>query len=134
MNARVQIYDPPMCCPSGVCGSAVHPALSRFAADVRWLQEQGVGVERYNLADQPEAFARSDVVSRAMAREGYDCLPLLLVDGKIVARCSYPGRESLSHLAGLTGGGVPEVASEYESTGSVPAGRCRPKDLRTGGT
>jgi hypothetical protein len=42
-----------MCCSTGVCGPGVDPQLARFAADVAWLQGQGVTVERFNLAQQP---------------------------------------------------------------------------------
>jgi hypothetical protein len=39
---RLDIYDPAMCCSTGVCGPQVDPVLVRFAADVKWLQDQGV--------------------------------------------------------------------------------------------
>jgi hypothetical protein len=38
MAATVQVFDPPQCCPSGVCGPAVDPTLARFAADLDWLR------------------------------------------------------------------------------------------------
>jgi arsenite methyltransferase len=52
----LQVFDPPMCCSSGVCGPSVDPRLPRFAADLDWLRNQGVQVERFNLAHQPQAF------------------------------------------------------------------------------
>jgi len=36
----IQIYDKPMCCSTGVCGTDVDPALPRFAADLAWLASQ----------------------------------------------------------------------------------------------
>jgi arsenite methyltransferase len=45
-QGHIQVYDPAMCCSTGVCGPDVDPALVRFAADVKWLQERGVPVER----------------------------------------------------------------------------------------
>ena len=54
---KLAVYDPPMCCSTGVCGPAVDPVLPRVAADLDWLKRQGVQVERYNLAQQPQAFA-----------------------------------------------------------------------------
>jgi arsenite methyltransferase len=50
---KVQVYDPPMCCSSGVCGPEVDPTLVRFNADFHWLANQGIAVERYNPAQQP---------------------------------------------------------------------------------
>ena len=57
--STIRVFDPAMCCSSGVCGPSVDPELTRFAADVAWLQQQGVTIERFNLAQQPAAFAAS---------------------------------------------------------------------------
>ncbi len=57
MSVTIRVFDPPMCCSTGVCGPSVDPELVRFAADVDWLEKQGVKVERFNLAQQPGAFA-----------------------------------------------------------------------------
>ena len=53
----VRVFDPPMCCSTGVCGPSVDPELARFTADLDWLKKQGVQVERFNLSQQPGAFA-----------------------------------------------------------------------------
>ena len=82
----IQIYEPAMCCPAGVCGPAVDPVLARFSADFHWLAAQGVRVERYNLAQQPYAFAGNDVVKDALANYGNECLPLIVVNGAVVSR------------------------------------------------
>ena len=66
----IQVFDPPMCCSTGVCGPAVDPVLPRFSADLDWLRSQGVGVERYSLSQQPGAFAENDVVQHALSSEG----------------------------------------------------------------
>ena len=64
---RVQVFDPPMCCSSGACGPAVNPALAQFAADLEWLQSQGVQVERHNLAQEPRVFVETAAVKSAHA-------------------------------------------------------------------
>ena len=98
---KVEIYDPPMCCSTGVCGPSVDPGLVRFAADVDWLKRQGVEVQRYNLSQQPAAFAGNPVVKEALAKEGNDCLPLTMVDGAVVLKSRYPTREVLADYAGI---------------------------------
>ena len=55
---KVQVFDPAMCCSTGVCGPSVDPVLPRFAADLEWLKSKGVRVERYNLAQEVGAFTR----------------------------------------------------------------------------
>jgi len=53
MAVTIRVFDPPMCCPTGVCGPAVDPDLARFSADLAWLTDQGVSVERFNLSSSP---------------------------------------------------------------------------------
>ena len=97
----IEIYDPPMCCPTGVCGPNVDPVLVQFAADLEWLKGKGVKVERYNLAQQPDKFADCKSVTDAMVLAGDLCLPLILANGKIVSRNTYPKRGGLARLAGV---------------------------------
>jgi hypothetical protein len=95
MAATLAVYDPPLCCPTGVCGPSVDPALARFSADLDWLRGQGVTVERFNLAHEPAAFIRPEVQGE-VARAGPGCLPLILVDGRVVSRGVYPARGALA--------------------------------------
>jgi hypothetical protein len=93
---RLEVFDPPMCCSTGVCGPGVDPALARFAADLEWLRRQGIAVERFNLAQQPGAFTTNPSVKAALAQSGTRCLPLILVDGEVVSAGTYPEREILA--------------------------------------
>lgn len=97
----IEIFDPPMCCSTGVCGPSVDPVLPRFVADLHWLANQGVSVMRHNLAQEPQAFAANDAVRAALTSKGNDCLPLILVDGQIANESTYPDRKRLAELAGL---------------------------------
>ena len=98
---KVQVYDPPMCCSTGICGPSVDPALARFASDLHWLANQKVVVERYNLAQQPQAFAASEVVKASLKEYGNKCLPLILVDGVALSHGTYPSRAELARMAGV---------------------------------
>lgn len=98
MAARVQVYDPAMCCSTGVCGATVDPELVRFARDLAWLRHHDVTVERYNLAQEPGAFVDNAAVLTALQTKGPECLPMVFVDGEPVAATGYPTRE---HLMGL---------------------------------
>lgn len=97
---KIQVFDPPLCCATGICGPSVDPELVRFAADLDWLGRQGVAVERYNLAQQAAVFASNPIVSEALEQEGNDCLPLTLVDGVVACKGKYPSR---AELCGFTG-------------------------------
>lgn len=99
----IQVYDKPMCCSTGVCGPEVDPALPRFAADLQWLKSLGHRVERFNLAQQPEAFIQNSAVHQLLAVQGINCLPLIVVEGKIASKNVYPSREELTQwIAGDT--------------------------------
>lgn len=98
---KLQIYDPPMCCSTGICGPGVDPALVEFTAALDWLKRQGIEVKRYNLSQQTQAFISNATVSDALKRDGNDCLPLVLVDGKIVMQGAYPTREKLAEMVGI---------------------------------
>jgi arsenite methyltransferase len=92
----IEIYDPPMCCSTGVCGPSIDPELARFAADLKTLQDQGYDVKRYNLAQDGPAFVAREAVKEALQTRGEAALPLVFVDGVVVASGRYPT------LAGMT--------------------------------
>lgn len=114
---KIAVYDPAMCCPSGVCGPSVDPVLPRFAADVEWLKQHGVRVERYNLAQQIRMFVQNETVKQCMEKHGPGCLPLLLVDGQIVSMKKYPTREELAVWTGLDLTGEPATAGQINRGG-----------------
>ena len=113
MSVTIRVFDPAMCCSTGVCGPSVEPDLARFAADIDWLQKQGVTVERFNLSQQPGAFAETPAVKEALAR-GTEVLPLVLVGDRIAVEGAYPSRETLAALAGVV---VKKLDTEPASTG-----------------
>lgn len=123
-TARLQVYDPAMCCSTGVCGPAVDPVLPRFSADLAWLAEQGVQVERFNLAQQIDAFAASTVVKAALVARDTACLPLLLVDGQIVAEGTYPDRDTLARLTGLAPATITPAVQPVKASCCGPKGCC----------
>jgi len=98
---KMDVFDPAMCCSTGVCGPAPDPFLPRFAADLEWLAGQGVRVQRHNLSQEPAAFAGNEIVKAALAADGTGCLPLILVNGAVVSKGKYPVRYSLARWAGL---------------------------------
>lgn len=92
----IQIFDKPMCCSTGICGPQVDPVLPRFASDLEWLKAQGHVVERYNLAQQPQAFLQNAAVQKLITEQGVGVLPVVVVEGRIVSRKGYPSREMLA--------------------------------------
>jgi hypothetical protein len=97
----IQVFDPALCCSTGVCGVDVDQALVSFAADVDWAKQHGAQIERFNLAQQPLAFAENAVVKGFLERTGAEGLPLVLVDGEFALAGRYPNRTELARWAGI---------------------------------
>jgi len=121
MTFPIQVFDPPLCCSTGVCGTDVDPELVRFAADLDWLAKQGVEVERFNLAQQPGRFADDPVVASELAARGNSCLPLILAVGAVAARGRYPSRAELATYADLDAQMVKAATDALVKTQSHPS-------------
>jgi hypothetical protein len=93
---QVDIYDPAMCCSTGVCGPTVDPKLVQAAADLDNLKKQGVTVNRYNLSQDLDAFAGNDVVKALLAANGTNVLPVTIVNGEVRKQSDYPSYEELT--------------------------------------
>ncbi len=118
----VSVYDPAMCCSSGVCGPVVDPELQRISRDLRWIEAQGARVERFNLAQEPDAFVRSPRVTGLMQAFGDGALPAVLVDGEVVAHGRYPSREEI--LAAGKPAARPAGEEPPASGGCAPGSGC----------
>jgi hypothetical protein len=100
MMKKLEVFDPPMCCATGVCGVDVDPVLVQFAADLKWIEGQGITVARHNLGQEPQAFAANAAVVSEM-EAGMDRLPVVLVDGHVVSPGIYPSRQQLAQKLGI---------------------------------
>ncbi|WP_145051888.1 arsenite efflux transporter metallochaperone ArsD [Lignipirellula cremea] len=98
---KLQVFDRPLCCSSGVCGPEVDPALVSFASDLQWLERQGVQVQRINPAHQSELFAASKIVLAELKQHGSDCLPVVVVNDAVVSRGVFPSRTQLASWTGI---------------------------------
>ena len=99
----VRVYEPALCCNTGVCGPDVDQALIDFTADLDHLSQRGADIARHNLANDPQAFAHDETVRAFLQVAGSEGLPLTTVDGVTVMTGTYPTREQLLRFAGLTG-------------------------------
>ena len=108
----LQVFDPAMCCSTGVCGPSVDPTLPRFAADLEWLKSQGVRVERFNLAHDLAAFSANATVKHAINSHGTKSLPMILIDGEVKASGGYPSRSDLAQFAGVQYEPAPESKTQ----------------------
>ena len=128
MTATIEVFDPAMCCSTGVCGPSVDPELARFEADLRWLAARGANVTRYNLAQEPGEFVARPVVAAMLASGGEEALPIILVDGKVRFSGTWPSRTDLASPSGI------EVSAERaDLLAPAESACCTPTEQATTG-
>lgn len=123
---KIQVFDPALCCSSGVCGTDVDQALVSFSADIDWARQNGLVVERFNLAQQPMAFAENAAVKGLLARSGESALPITLVDGEVAFAGRYPARDDLARWMDAPGAATPgtETSTAAKAGACCPGGTC----------
>ena len=97
----IKVYDPAMCCSTGVCGPDADDELAQFAAALDRAQKNGVVVDRYTLAHQPGEYVANTQVKSLLDSDGVDCLPMVFVDDNLIKKGGYPSRSELLDLLGL---------------------------------
>lgn len=97
----VEIYDPPMCCSSGLCGPGIDPVLVRVNEAILALQKQNVEVKRYNLAQQYKEFLNSKAVADLLHQNGKKALPITVINGEVFKTGEYPTYEDLCKALGI---------------------------------
>lgn len=102
MLAKIEIFEPAMCCSTGACGTSANPELTRIAAVIDCLKNAGIETARYTLSSDPKAFMQYEQVSDALYRQGEEALPITVINGKIVKSGSYPSNEEFAGLLGLS--------------------------------
>ncbi|MDD2886104.1 MAG: arsenite efflux transporter metallochaperone ArsD [Dechloromonas sp.] len=120
---KLDIFDPAMCCSTGVCGVEVDPVLAQFAADLKWLSDQGIAVQRHNLGQEPQAFAANPAVLKEM-EASMERLPILMVDGQIISTGAYPSRQQLAQKLGVDPASSTTATSPAKTCCAPKSGCC----------
>lgn len=93
---KLEVFDPAMCCPTGVCGPTVDPELARVASAFFLLKGKGYSITRYNLGNEPQAFITNTKVNQLLNEKGPSVLPVVLLNGAVVKESSYPTNNDLA--------------------------------------
>ena len=97
---QIEIFDPAMCCPTGLCGTSINPELMRIAVVIETLKKQGIIVPRHNLRDEPQVYVSNQVVNDYLQKHGAEALPITLVDGEVAVSKGYPTTKQMSEWTG----------------------------------
>jgi predicted TPR repeat methyltransferase len=86
----VEIFDPPLCCPTGLCGPVLDTTLVDLSEAIFTLEAEGRTVVRHMMTADPQAFMRNrDVYDLIRARQ-LEVLPITVIGGRIVKTDAYP--------------------------------------------
>ena len=86
----VEIFDPPMCCPTGMCGPTIDQTLLDVSEMIAKLQSNGYQVERYQMSTHPGAFTGNVEIMKLIREKQMAALPIVVVRGKVIAEGNYP--------------------------------------------
>ncbi|MDD4474963.1 MAG: arsenite efflux transporter metallochaperone ArsD [Eubacteriales bacterium] len=95
---KLSIYEPAMCCSTGLCGVGVDSELLRISTVLNSLKKNGVEIQRYNLSSAPQEFINDKAVNNFINTKGVDGLPVTVLDGEIIITGRYPTNEEFVKL------------------------------------
>jgi len=108
---KMFIYEPAMCCSTGLCGVGVDPELLRISTVVNTLKKSGITVDRFNLSSNPQEFVTNADVNKMIMDSGIESLPITVLDGKIVKTGAYPTNREILAWVGLPDSTLEEVTN-----------------------
>jgi hypothetical protein len=124
----MQIYEPAMCCSTGLCGVSVDPELLRISTILNSLNKNGVNVERFNLSNSPQVFVTNKAVNNYIKANGVEGLPIAVIEDEIVITGRYPSNDEFLKLLEIPmsflGEQKPESGNTEKSEGCCCSGGC----------
>ncbi len=91
----VELFDPPLCCPTGLCGPVLDTTLVDLGEACITLQAEGHTVVRHMMTAEPQAFMRNRDVFELIRARQLDVLPITVVRGVVVKTDAYPSLDEL---------------------------------------
>jgi len=97
---KLEFYEPPMCCATGLCGPSPDERLVRLSQNINILKEQypGIEIERYMISQQPLKFRESPEVYKLVTSNGKKILPVTTFNGKVIKSEDYPSLEEMEKI------------------------------------
>jgi hypothetical protein len=121
---KMFIYEPAMCCSTGLCGVSVDPELLRISTVISSLKKNGIEVVRFNLSNAPHEFVKNQMVNKMISAEGVEVLPITVLDGEIVKKGSYPTNDELIRLLNIPRSYFGVESAKVKATPSKGGGGC----------
>jgi len=121
----ISIYDPAMCCDTGICGVGIDPELIRISTVLDNLKKNGIIVNRYNLGSAPQQFIDNKEINELLNEKGPEVLPITMINGKIEIAGRYPSNEDIVMLLNISPSLLVAIkGSDAECCGGTKKGGC----------
>ena len=91
----LEIFEPSLCCESGVCGPEPDKVLIDLQNTIQLLKKVGIETKRYAINQAPLVFVQNAVVRDFIKANGPGKLPLVLLDSQIIKTGGYPTTDEL---------------------------------------
>lgn len=116
--SKIEIFDPAMCCSTGVCGPSINKELLRVATVINNMIKKGAKVTRYNLSSQPQEFIDNKKVNEYLNSKGVEVLPVTLVNGEVKKLKEYPTNEEFAKWSGLSKEDISSITIKKPKSGT----------------
>ena len=120
-NKKIEIFDPAMCCSTGICGPSVNENLLRVATLINSLANKGIIIKRFGLSSDPQAFVDNKIINSLLNEKGVEILPVTMVDGAVVKTTEYPSNEEFARYLNMK---MEELLKENKIQSCCCSGDC----------
>lgn len=121
---KMSIYEPALCCDTGICGVSVDTELLRISTVINALKKNGVGIDRFNLNNAPMAFVNNKVINNFINEKGVDGLPAVMLDDEIIITGRYPSNEEIISYLDIPASYLTEPKSAKKSSCCCSDDKC----------
>lgn len=97
--SKIEIFEAAGCCATS--SVVVSDEAVKWSASAEWAKKNGVDIQRYSLAKNPQQFLNNPVIKEFLNTSGMESLPITLLDGKLVMAGKLPTREDIARWAGV---------------------------------
>jgi hypothetical protein len=125
---KLNIYEPAMCCSTGICGVGIDQELLRISTVLSSLEKNGTTVHRFNLSSSPQEFVDNQEINNLIMEKGIEVLPGTVVDNKIVKTGSYPTNEELINFLNIAPSLLEKTEAKKEHLSETSSTCCEDGD------
>ncbi len=95
MSKEIKVFEPPMCCSSGMCGPVPDESVVNFNALTKKIEADGHKIKRFTLNQGAADFEAETQVMAVLEDEQLKALPMTVINGRIMKKGAYPTHEEI---------------------------------------